>query len=66
MKRWAHMQDNTGENIGIKLLIQQYKQKFETEENINYYAYKDFVKAERKYLKFMLNGNSYTDANLSN
>ncbi len=60
------MQDNTGENIGIKLLIQQYKQKFETEENINYYAYKDFVKAERKYLKFMLNGNSYTDANLSN
>ncbi len=50
------MGDNTSKNIGLKLLILQYKNKFETEENLNYYAYKDFVQAERKYLKYMLNG----------
>ncbi len=60
------MQDNTSKNIGMELLIRQYKEKFETEENINHYAYKDFVQAERKYLKFMLDGYSYVDVNLSN
>ena len=50
------MKDNTIKNIGMELLIQQYKKKFEIEENLNYYAYKDFVQAERKYLKYVLNG----------
>ena len=43
-------------NIGMELLIQQYKKKFETEENLNYYSYKDFLRAQRKYLKYMLEG----------
>ncbi len=55
------MRNNMSKNVGIKLLIKQHKRKFETEENINYYAYKDFVKAERKYLKFVLDG--YCDTN---
>jgi len=51
------MRETKSKNRGIELLIQKYKQEFETEENINYYTYKDFVRAERKYIKFAL-GNS--------
>ena len=40
----------------MELLIQQYKNKFEIDENINHYSFKDFLKAERKYLKYMLEG----------
>ena len=50
-------------NIGRKLLIQLHTDKFETEENINYYSYKDFVKAKRKYLKYVLEGSFTTHAN---
>ncbi len=57
------MKNNQGKNIGMKLLIKQYKEKFETAENINHYTYKDFVQAERKYLKFMLDGYSHVNAN---
>ncbi len=48
------MREPKGKNRGIELLIQKYKQEFETEENINYYNYKDFVRAERKFIKFAL------------
>ena len=48
------MHGNTGKNTGMERLIRQYKKKFEIEENINYYSYKDFVRAERKYIKFIL------------
>lgn len=54
------MKDNTSKNIGMELLIKQYKKKFEIEENLNYYAYKDFVQAKRKYLKYVLDGSSDT------
>ncbi len=50
------MENNKKSNIGMERLIQKHRAKFETEENINYYSYKDFVKAERKYLKFVLEG----------
>jgi hypothetical protein len=50
------VKNSKGKNIGMELLIQQYREKFETEENLNYYSYKDFVKAERKYLKYVLMG----------
>ncbi|WP_300456927.1 hypothetical protein [Desulfobacula sp.] len=46
---------------GMELLIQRHTEKFETEENINYYSYKDFVKAKRKYLKYVLEGPSCED-----
>ncbi len=50
------MKYNKSRNIGMELLIQEYRKKFETDENINYYTYKDFLQAERKYLKYMLEG----------
>ncbi len=51
------MEENRS-NIGLKRLIQQFKNEFEIEENINYYSFKDFSKSRRKYLKFMLKGAS--------
>jgi hypothetical protein len=53
-KRQVDMRENTNKNSGMELLIQQYKKKFETEENINYYAHRDFNRAERKYIKYLL------------
>ncbi len=43
-------------NIGMARLIKRLKNKFEIEENLNYYSFKDFVKARRKYLKYMVKG----------
>jgi len=57
------MRQNKRKNIGRKLLIQLHTSKFETEENINYYSYKDFVKAKRKYLKYVLEGSFSAHAN---
>jgi hypothetical protein len=52
-------------NIGMERLIQQYKKKFETDENLNYYSYKDFLRAQRKYLKYMLEGSIHEHASQS-
>ena len=60
-------EQNTGmeeKNTGIKQLINKYRRKFETAENINYYTYKDFRRAERKYLKIMLKGELSPQAGL--
>lgn len=56
------MKENTRINIGMELLIRRYSEKFDTEENLNYYSYQDFVKAKRKYLKYALDGFVNTDA----
>jgi hypothetical protein len=48
--------DSWKKNKGIKLLITRFTNQFEVEENINYYLFKDFVRARRKYLKYMLEG----------
>jgi hypothetical protein len=50
-------------NNGIQLLINRFTNKFEVEENINYYSFKDFVRARRKYLKYMLEGPRVTTTN---
>lgn len=50
------MKNNKSKNIGMELLIQLYTNKFEIEENLNYYAYEDFLQAKRKYLKYVLEG----------
>lgn len=50
------MKNNNRINIGMKLLIRRYSKKFETEENLNYYSAKDFLRAKRKYLKFVIDG----------
>ena len=59
------MGSHKNKNIGMELLIQRYRDKFEIDENINYYSFKDFLKAERKYLKYMLEGSIDEHANLS-
>ena len=53
--------DNWKKNKGLKLLINRFTNQFEVEENINYYLFKDFVRARRKYLKYMLEGSSETN-----
>lgn len=52
------MKTHNNKNIGIERLIQRFRAEFEIEENINHYSFDDFLKAQRKYLKFMLEGNS--------
>ncbi len=59
------MGSHKNKNIEMKLLIQRYRDKFEIAENINYYSFKDFLKAKRKYLKYMLEGSIDEHANLS-
>ncbi len=59
------MGSHKNKNMEMKLLIQRYRDKFEIAENINYYSFKDFLKAERKYLKYMLEGSIDEHANLS-
>lgn len=56
-KRPMDMQKRKIKNRGLELLIQKYKREFETDENINYYNYHDYIRAQRKYVKFLL-GNS--------
>lgn len=58
------MHNNTSKKIGLELLLQQYKKDFETEENINYYTDKDFNRAKRKYIKYLL-GNSSVNMRVS-
>ena len=60
------MSDTQSKNNGLERLIQRYKDRFEIEENINYYAYKDFVRAERKFIKFSLGNSVYSLNSRSN
>ncbi len=50
------MEYNKRRSIGMVLLIQKYRNKFEIDENINYYSFKDFLRAERKYIQYMTKG----------
>ncbi len=48
--------DNQKKPNGIQLLVEQLSNEFEIEENINYYSFKDFLRAKRKYIKCMITG----------
>jgi transcription elongation factor Elf1 len=50
------MSQDRKNNRGIKLLVKNYKNRFRCPENINFYSAADFKKAEKKYVKFCLNG----------
>ncbi len=50
------MRANGNTNIGMKRIIDRLRAEFEIEENINYYSVNDFLTAQRKYIKFMLDG----------
>lgn len=39
---------------GLRLLLNRYKAIFQTEENQKYYSEEDYRKAERKFLKYVL------------
>jgi hypothetical protein len=50
---------NTPKNpLGIELLVEKFRQDFRQPENIDYYEESDYKEAERKYIKFCLNGNT--------
>ena len=46
--------DNQKKPNGVQLLVEQLSYEFEIEENINYYSFKNFLRAKRKYIKFMI------------
>ena len=48
------MKDNPKKNTGIIMLTRQCKEKFKIPENINHYSERDYKKAERKYIKYVL------------
>ncbi len=47
---------------GIELLINKYKKIFRIPENLNHYSQGDFRAAERKFLKWALNGGEPIEA----
>ena len=49
---------NTGSNTksAIRLLVQNCRKQFRISENLDHYSEKEYRKAERKYVKFCLNG----------
>jgi hypothetical protein len=50
---------NTRKNaLGIELLVEKYRKDFRLPENTDHYEEHDYKEAERKYIKFCLNGNS--------
>ena len=48
------MKDNSRKNLGIIILTRQCKERFKIPENLNHYSEKDYKKAERKFIKYIL------------
>jgi hypothetical protein len=48
------MKDLSKKNIGLIMLTRQCKENFKIPENLNHYSEKDYKKAERKYIKYVL------------
>jgi hypothetical protein len=48
------MRKDSRTNRGIKSLIRFHKNIFRTLENLNHYSKRDYRKAERKFLKYVL------------
>ena len=44
-----------GNDSGVKLLVNKYRDQFRIAENLNYYSEENYKIAERKYLKYALN-----------
>ena len=45
--------DRSKEN-GIKLLIRDCKKQFRIPENLDHYSHRDYLRAEKKFVKFVL------------
>ena len=52
------MGNTTRTNPGIELLVERYRRDFRRPENTEYYTEDDYKDAERKFIKFRLNGTS--------
>jgi hypothetical protein len=50
------MAKDSSENASLKLLIEYYRNEFRTSENLNHYSPEDLKIAERRFLKFRLDG----------
>ena len=50
------MRKHQGGNTGIKKLVERYREIFRVPENLNHYSRDDYRIAERKFLKFVLEG----------
>ena len=48
------MQELEKGNAGIKQMINMYRKMFRVRENLNFYSEKDFIAAERKFVKYVL------------
>ena len=48
------MKDHNKKNLGLIILTRQCREKFKIPENLNHYSEKDYKKAERKYIKYVL------------
>jgi hypothetical protein len=51
------MNNSTSVTNGIELLVEKCRNEFRRPENTDYYAQEDYKEAERKFVKFCLNGN---------
>jgi hypothetical protein len=51
------MNNSTSATSGIELLVEKCRNEFRRPENTDYYAQEDYKEAERKFVKFCLNGN---------
>jgi hypothetical protein len=52
------MKSNPTKDEGLKNLICTYRRAFQLPENLNYYSEQDFKKAERRWVKLMLQSRS--------
>ncbi|MGD9368578.1 MAG: hypothetical protein PVH87_22955 [Desulfobacteraceae bacterium] len=52
------MNNTTSATHGIELLVEKCRNEFRRPENTDYYTEDDYKEAERKFVKFCLNGNS--------
>ena len=50
------MSNSLNSAIGIELLVQKCREKFRCPENTDFYEEDDYKEAERKFVKFCLNG----------
>jgi hypothetical protein len=48
---------------GIRLLVQKYRNEFKRPENTDFYTVKDYKKAEKKFVKFCLKGDTKLNSN---
>ena len=57
------MQKDNYQPTGLRLLINACRQSFRIPENLDHYSPEDLRDAEKKYVKYCLNGDGYLKSN---